>query len=147
MPADNEKIQVGIRLPATLVRKIDVNRQGRTRAEYCRELIEIGLAADHHTQEGFGEFLCQAIESLQNQISEIRQSTILTERDAGESLAAMQRLREDFATAIVGVLTKLGQVVREEDQRRFAREKAEAFAQRVLLSKKSPKKHYEEEES
>jgi hypothetical protein len=143
MPSDKEKIQVGIRLPTALVRKIDANRQGRTRAEYCRELIETGLAADGSAQNVASEFLCQAVESLQTQLSEIHQSTILTERNAGESLAAIERLREDFATAIVGVLTKIGQVVREEDQRRFARDKAETFAKRVLLSKRP---HYEEEE-
>jgi hypothetical protein len=140
MPADNEKIQVGIRLPATIVRKIDVQRQGRTRAEYCRELIETGLSADCHPQKGITEFLCQAVESLQSQISGIQQSVIVTERDAGEFLAAIERLREDLATSIAGVLTKLGQVVREEDQRRFAREKAETFVKRVLLSKKSNRK-------
>jgi hypothetical protein len=143
MPVDNQKIQIGIRLPAALVRKIDAQRQGRTRAEYCRDLIETGLAVGDHGQTGVSEFLCQAMESLQSQVSEIRKSAVLTERDVGEFLAAIQLLREDLATAIAGVLTKLGQVVREQDQRKFAREKAEAFAKRVLLSKKS--KHKEEE--
>jgi hypothetical protein len=46
MPQDNGKTQIGIRLPAALVRQIDRRRQHKTRAEYCRELIDSALTAD-----------------------------------------------------------------------------------------------------
>ena len=133
MPADNEKTQIGIRLPAELVRLIDYRRQNRTRAEYCRELIESGLAAPEHQVDGPPEAFSQAVQSLQEQLSEVRQASILTEREAGEIRAEIRKLRVDLATVTTGVLTKIGQVVREEDQRKFAREKAEAFVKRVLL--------------
>ena len=135
MPADAERTQIGIRLPVELVRQIDARRQNKTRAEYCRALIEAGLAGadeDHRaTLAAFGEM----IEPVQRQVADTRESAIIAERGAEEALTEIRRLRVDFATAIVGVLTKIGQAVREEDKRKFAREKAETFARRVLLSK------------
>ena len=134
MPADTEKTQIGIRLPAQLLRLIDCKRHSKTRAEYCRELIETGLTATDDHRAGAAEILGQALESLQQQLVEIRDSSMLAERDAGRTRAEIRQLRVDLATAITGVLTKFGQVVREEDQRKFAREKAESFVKRVLLA-------------
>lgn len=133
MPADSQKIQIGIRLPAALVQRIDAGRQNKTRAEYCRDLIEAGLVATEHGADGLNEILVQSLDSLQKQILETRQSAILSERVGGKSLAEIKSLRDDLATLMVGVLTKIGQAVREEDQRQFAREKAEAFVKRVIV--------------
>ena len=134
MPADTEKTQIGIRLPAQLLRLIDSKRHNKTRAEYCRELIEVGLATSDHDRGEASELLSQLMDAMQEQLSDIRQSAILAERDAETAVTEIKRLRTDFATAIVGVLTKIGQVVREEDQRKFSREKAERFVKRVLPS-------------
>jgi oligoribonuclease (3'-5' exoribonuclease) len=134
MPADSEKIQVGIRLPAELVRQIDVARQHNTRAEYCRQLIEAGMAATDANSAQIAESLDQALQPIHQQLAEVRQSLVLTERDSGQSVTEIKRLRHDLATAIAGVLVKIGQVVQDKDQRPFAREKAEAFVKRTLLN-------------
>lgn len=133
MPADSDKTQIGIRLPAEVVRRIDAGRHNKTRSEYCRELIEAGLNGAERQDAGTMQMFVELIESLQHQVAETRESAIITERDAESAVTEIKLLRADFATAIVGILTKLGQVVREEDQRKFSREKAETFAKRVLL--------------
>lgn len=133
MPSDTTKTQIGIRLPTELVRHIDSRRRNKTRAEYCRELIETGMAATDHQMGGTVDSLSQSLQSLQDQLSEIRQSSLLAEREGGKTHDEIRNLRFDLATAMVGILTKIGQVVREEDQRQFARDKAESFAKRVLL--------------
>lgn len=134
MPHPPDKTQIGIRLPAEAIRHIDAKRQNSTRAEFCRHLIEAGLAGIAGDQRAIFETVGEMIGSLQQELGEIRESAILAERDAERSLAEIARLRTDLATAVVGLLTKLGQVVREEDQRQFAREKAERFVKRVLLT-------------
>ena len=55
------------------------------------------------------EILVQSLDSLQKQILETRQSAILSERVGGKSLAEIKSLRDDLATLMVGVLTKIGQ--------------------------------------
>jgi metal-responsive CopG/Arc/MetJ family transcriptional regulator len=133
MPSDIQKIQVGIRLPADLVRQIDAARQHNTRAEYCRQLIEAGMAATAPDAVQIEGSLARALQPIYQQLSELRQAAVLAERDSGKSVAQIKSLRNDLATAIVGVLVKIGQVVQEKDQRRFAREKAEQFVKRTLL--------------
>ena len=44
MPRPPDKTQIGIRLPAEVIRHIDAKRQDSTRAEFCGHLIEAGLA-------------------------------------------------------------------------------------------------------
>jgi len=133
MPIKQDKTQIGIRLHADLVRQIDANRQNRTRAEYCRQLIEASLAGIGGDQQAVLDLLGEMIGAVQQELGQIRESAMIAERDSERAVTEIQRLRADFATALVGVLTKIGQAVREEDQRKFAREKAESFVSRVLL--------------
>jgi hypothetical protein len=137
MARENDKLQIGIRLYAALVRQIDQRRQQKTRAEYCRELIELALTADGHQAELGTETLARAIEALQEPLSRIQESSLVAERNGAESLAEMKDLRQDLATLAVGLLTKIGQAVRQEDQRIFAREKAERFVKETLFSLRS----------
>ena len=131
------KIQLGLRLPETIVRQIDAARNTKPRAEFCRELIEQGLRGAESSQPRLTEEMSQTLESLGEQRSEIRRDVALAQRDAAQTLCEIRNLREDFATAIVGVLTKIGQVVRDEDRRPFARKEAEDFVTRVLLTRQS----------
>jgi hypothetical protein len=137
MPRDEDKTQIGIRLPAGLLRRIDANRHGKTRAEYCRELIEAGLDAQQHGLGPTSEARDEQFDSLREDLSETRQSAIRAEHLSEEAVAILRGFRGDFGTLFVGVLTKLGQVVREEHKRRFARRKAERFVKRILYSRKS----------
>lgn len=137
MNTSSSKIQLGVRLPEQTVRKIDAARNHKPRAEYCRELIELALAGRQNTGGPAGEEIRDVLESCEVKLSDICQAVIVAERDAAKALAEIRALRSDFATALVGVLTKIGQVVREEDQRQFARQKAEDFVRRVLLSEET----------
>ena len=132
MSSDSDKLQIGIRLPADTVRKIDALRGNQSRAEFCRSLIERGLT---DTDSASGEVLRNvndSLDSMQEQLVKIHQSALLGQRDAGQAVALMERSYSTVATAFAGVLTKIGQAVREDDQRKFAREKAEQFMKRIF---------------
>jgi uncharacterized alpha-E superfamily protein len=133
MTSTSQKTQLGVRLPEQVVRAIDAARKNKSRAEYCRKLIETALEPAQSARRSTSQETREALESLEETLCEMRQSAMAAERDAGRALAEIQRLRLDFATAIVGVLTKIGQAVRKKDQRQFARTKAEDFVRRVLL--------------
>jgi metal-responsive CopG/Arc/MetJ family transcriptional regulator len=134
MSSDDQKIQIGIRLPVAIVRKIDVLRGNKTRAEFCRESIEMNLANTDNAPSKNTEIVVETLDSLQEQSCRTYQSAILTQHDAAKTIVLIEHLHSSVATAVVGILTKLGQVVREEDQRKFAREKAEQFAKRIFYS-------------
>lgn len=136
------KTQLGVRLPTDVVEQIDAQRQNKTRAEYCRELIEAGVSTKHNPAATHVEAVSTLVTTIQDDVSEIRSSLLIAERNIELTVREIARLRQDMATAIVGVLTKIGQAVREEDQRPFARKKAEAFARQTLLANKQ---HTEEE--
>ena len=98
-------------------------RRGRTRrAEYCRELIEAGLDPAHGKTATLVQSVADLVASLRDELSEIRRSTMVAERTAELSANELTRLRQDLATTVVGVLTKIGHVVADEDQRPFAPE-------------------------
>jgi hypothetical protein len=141
MPNDVEKVQIGLRLPTKVVDEIDTRRLGTTRAQFCRNLIEKALAdlaasAASAAQDAArtAEIVEMALEPLREQLTEISRSSILVQRDAATTSEAIRELRTDLATAVVGILTTIGQAVRQEDKRPFAQRKAEEFVRRVLLS-------------
>ncbi len=132
MPSEPERQQIGIRLSAETVRKIDAVRGGQTRAEFCRTLIENGLSDKNSATAEVVRNIQESLDSMQEQLLTIHQSATLSQRDASLSVALTERLHSAVATAIAGVLTKIGHVVREGDQREFARKKAEEFVARIF---------------
>ena len=133
MSSDSDKVQIGIRLSTDTVRKIDALRGNQSRAEFCLALIDRGLTDPDSASGEVLRNVNDSLDSMQEQLVKIHQSTLLGQRDAGQAVALIERLYSAEATAIVGVLTKIGQAVREEDQREFAREKAEQFAKRIFF--------------
>jgi hypothetical protein len=132
MPADSEKQQIGIRLPAETVRAIDQLRGTRTRAEFCRELIEIGVTGTQSPSNELMQMIVESLAVLQDQSGKSYQATVLNHHDIGKTIEILEHFQSAMATAVVGVLTKIGQVVRQEDQRIFAREHAEQFVARIF---------------
>ena len=132
MSADAEKTQIGIRLPGSLVRKIDLLRGNKPRAEFCRECIEMHLTNDDILPSSDTDAIVESLDFLQEQICKTYQSAILAQRDSAKAISLIEHLHSSIATAIAGVLTKIGQAVREDDQRKFAREKAEKFVKRIF---------------
>jgi hypothetical protein len=139
MPADSDKLQIGIRLSAKTVRAIDSVRGNKTRAEFCRELIEAGLLT---TREPMSDEAMQAIMksflSVQEQTTKIHQAIVLAQHDASKSSDILDRLYPAVATGFVGVLTKIGQVVRQKDRQAFARASAEEFVKRIFYPEDFP---------
>lgn len=134
MNKPNHKIQLGVRLPSRIVERLDAQRQNKTRAEYCRELIEAGLDPAHGKTATLVQSIADLVASLRDELADIHRSTMVAERTTEVSANELKRLRQDLATAVVGVLTKIGHVVADEEQRPFARRKAEAFAKQAFFA-------------
>ena len=111
MSFDSDERQIGIRLPADTVRKIDALRGNQSRTEFCRGLIERGWT---ETDSASGEVLQNvndSLDSMQEQLVKIHQSAVLGQRNAGQAVALMERSYSTLATAFTGILTKIGQAM------------------------------------
>jgi len=115
-------VPISLRIPHEMAELLDQRRGVKTRSAFARELFATALSPTSAPDQ-------QHVLDRVTQILEERLTVLDARRrsDSDEILSQISRLldREDFATAVAAILTKVGKPV--------SREAAEAFVRREIL--------------